>query len=115
MNRPRWLRVDVLPALVAIAMLSYRFCNLDLVTFINDEPHLLAAAEDEAHGRGWVSGSPIAGTPGLHYGPVPTWFFGVVHTIFGSSALVSIVAMGLVVTLGQLVFLGLLTRFVRGG
>ena len=115
MIRPRWLRLEMLPAVIAIAMLSYRFCNLDLTTFINDEPHLLAAAEIEAHGGGWVSASPIAGTQHLHYGPVPTWFYGVVHVLFGSSPLVSIVAMGLLVTLGQVIFLAMLTRFLRAG
>ncbi len=115
MSTRRWLRADHLSAAVALLLLSYRFCNLDLVTLINDEPHLLAAAEQEAHGGAWVSASPISGTQGVHYGPVPTWFYGVVHLLFGASPLVSIVAMGLVVTLGQLIFLAMLTRFLRGG
>lgn len=110
-------RIDasyVAPAF-AIALLFYRFCNLDLVTLINDEPHLLDAAEQEAHGGAWVVASPISGTQGVHYGPVPTWFYGVVHLLFGASPLVSIVAMGLVVTIGQLVFLAMLVRLARGG
>jgi len=115
MNARRWLRADHVAAALALLMLSYRFCNLDLVTLINDEPHLLAAAEQEAHGGSWVSASPISGTQGVHYGPVPTWFYGIVHLLFGASPLVSIVAMGLVVTLGQLIFLAMLTRFLRGG
>jgi hypothetical protein len=115
MNARRFLRADHLSAAVAVLLLAYRFCNLDLVTLINDEPHLLAAAEQEAHGGAWVSASPISGTQGVHYGPVPTWFYGVVHLLFGASPLVSIVAMGLVVTLGQLIFLVMLTRFLRGG
>jgi hypothetical protein len=115
MNVRRFLRADHLSAAVAVLLLAYRFCNLDLVTLINDEPHLLAAAEEEAHGGAWVSASPISGTQGVHYGPVPTWFYGVVHALFGASPLVSIVAMGLVVTLGQLIFLAMLTRFLRGG
>lgn len=102
--------VDTALAGLALALLSYRFFNLDLVTFINDEPHLLEAAEREAHGGAWVIASPIPGTQGLHYGPVPTWFYGVIHLIFGAKPLASIVAMGLVVTLGQIAFAALLAR-----
>ena len=104
-----------LAAALALALLAYRFANLDLVTFINDEPNVLRAAEAEAHGGGWVSASPIAGTQHLHYGPVPTWFYGLVHLAFGARPLASIVAMGLVVTLGQIAFAAILARVLRGG
>lgn len=104
-----------LAAVFALGLLAYRFANLDLVTFINDEPNVLRAAESEAHGGGWVSASPIAGTQHLHYGPVPTWFYGLVHLALGARPLASIVAMGLVVTLGQIAFAAILARVLRGG
>ena len=114
LERPRF-RLDFVPVVFGVLLIVYRFANLDLVTFINDEPHLLEAADREAHGGAWALASPIAGTQRLHYGPVPTWFYGVVHLLFGSRPVVSIVAMGLLVTCGQIFFVWLLTRKIGGG
>jgi hypothetical protein len=103
-----------LAALVALAMVAYRFANFDLVSFILDEPYFLTAARDQVLTGHWVSASPIQGTQGTTYGPTVLWFYGVVHLLFGSAPQTSILAMCALLTLSHVALAVALTRLFRG-
>jgi len=45
----------------ALAMLAYRFANLDLAVFVLDEPQFLEAARRQIHSGHWLSASPLVG------------------------------------------------------
>lgn len=93
-------------------MLAYRYLNLSLVPFINDEPAFLSAAREQIRTGHWVGVSPLVGKQNLHYGPTVLWFYGLVHLLFGSRAIVHVVAMLTCMTGAHLAFgYGLGKRF----
>jgi hypothetical protein len=103
-----------LAVVAALGMLLYRFAHFDLVSFINDEPHFLTAANEQLRTGHWVSASPIQGTQGTTYGPTVLWFYGVVHLLFGEAPQTSILAMCITVTLAHGAVALALTRVFRG-
>lgn len=105
-------------ALVAasLSLFAYRFANLDLVAFINDEPRFLAAARSQLDSGHWVSVSPLGGgTLGVSYGPTVVWFYGAVHWLFGPAPEAHIVAIGLMLTAAQLALAYTLATAFGGG
>ena len=104
-------------ALVAasVSLFAYRFANLDLVAFINDEPRFLAAARAQLDSGHWASASPLVGTLGISYGPTVLWFYGAVHWLFGPAPEAHIVAIGLMLTVAQVALAYVLTRAFGGG
>jgi hypothetical protein len=100
---------------VALAMFAYRFSHQRTVVFINDEGFFLGAAHRDVIAGAWASASPIAGTQGVNYGPMPIWFYRAVQTLLGPAPRTSILAMGCVVTGSQFAFAYFLTRGLRGG
>ncbi len=61
-----------LVALIAVCL--FPLVRAGDVSFINDEPLLLAAALD-ANARGTLAPMGLLGTFGLSYGPLPTWMY----------------------------------------
>ena len=104
-----------LAVVAALAMVAYRFMNFELVSFINDEPQFLAAANDQLRTGRWVSASPLTGTQGTTYGPTVLWFYGAVHKLFGDAPQTSILVMCLTVTLAHVALALALARCFRGG
>lgn len=99
----------------ALSMLAYRFANIDLAAFNHDEPLFLEAARRQLITGQWLSASPLVGNFGLHYGPAPVWFYGIIQLLFGDAARTSILAMGTMVILGGLALALALTNLLRGG
>ncbi|MEO7111202.1 MAG: hypothetical protein ABI183_12255 [Polyangiaceae bacterium] len=106
---------QVLVVVLALAMFGYRFMHQRTLVFINDEGFFLTAAYHDILAKTWASASPIAGTQGVNYGPMPIWFYRAVQTLFGFAPHTSILAMGCVVTGSQIIFAFCLTRGLRGG
>ena len=106
--------LESLAALAALAMVAYRFANFDLVSFINDEPIFLAAANEQVHTGQWLSASPIQGTQGTTYGPTVFWFYGLVHWLFGPAPQTSILLMCALLTLAHVALAAAVTRLFRG-
>jgi hypothetical protein len=77
----------------SVAMIAYRYAHLSQVPFINDEPAFLSAAREQVRTGHWLAVSPLVGKQGLHYGPTVLWFYGVIHLVFGSRALIHVFAM----------------------
>lgn len=100
--------------IAALALLAYRFCNLDLAAFILDEPVFLRAAAAEVSSGHWLSASPIRGSTGVTYGPTVFWFYACVQTLFGPSAATAILAMCVMMTAAHLALAWALTDFFDG-
>lgn len=104
-----------LAVLAALAMMAYRLMNFDLVSFINDEPQFLTAANEQLRTGHWVSASPLTGTQGTVYGPTVVWFYGAVHKLFGDAPQTSILVMCLTLTVAHVALALALARLFRGG
>jgi uncharacterized protein (DUF2062 family) len=102
--------VRVLLVAAALAMLGYRFLHVDLASFALDEPQFLNAAREQLRTGTWASANPLYGNLGVRYGPTSIWFYGLVQLALGDDPRVSIVAMGVLVTLSHLAFALALTR-----
>jgi len=89
-------------ALAAIGVLMLRLVDLDLASFILDEPQFLDAARAQLSTGQWRSASPLVETLGLHYGPTVFWFYGLVQSVFGDAARTNITAMCLMLTVAHL-------------
>ena len=107
-------RCATLAAAAALALLAYRFCNLDLAPFILDEPVFLRAAAAEVASGHWLSASPIRGSTGVTYGPTVFWFYALVQTLFGSSPAAAILAMCVMVTVAHLALAWALADYFGG-
>jgi hypothetical protein len=114
-SRPLARAARIAAVAAALAMLAYRFAQLDLAPFARDEPQFLAAAREQLRTGHWLSANPLYGNLGLRYGPAAFWFYGAVQALVGDGPRVAIVAMGLLVTLAQLLFALALVRLVEGG
>jgi len=101
-------------ASIAVAMLAYRFADLDLAAFILDEPKMLSLAHDQLVTGRWAT-HQMAGTQGIAYGPSIVWFYGVVQRILGPDPLRSIFALCLTVSLAHLALALGLARLFGGG
>jgi hypothetical protein len=108
----RVLRIAAL--LAALGMVGYRFAHLDLAPFARDEPQFLRAAGEQLRTGHWLSANPLYGNLGLRYGPTAFWFYGVVQALLGADPRVSLVAMGLTVTLAHLALAFALWRLFGG-
>ena len=106
---------SLLAVVAALALLAYRFVDVDLASFRLDEPQFLAAAREQLRTGQWLSANPLFGNMGRRYGPAAFWFYGVVQLLFGDRPAVAILAMGLTVTLAQLAFAWALTRLFDEG
>ena len=82
---------------VAGAMLAFRFTDLGLAMFVNDEPSLQIAAENQRRTGVWATHG-LRGNQGANYGPLPIWFYSAVHTVAGPAPAPSIAAEGLLLT-----------------
>jgi hypothetical protein len=102
-------------AAAAIAVLLFRLANLDLASFILDEPQFLDAARGQLSSGHWRNASPIVGTQGLRYGPTVFWFYGLVHAVFGPGARTSIAAMCLLLVVSHFALAWGLSRALQGG
>jgi hypothetical protein len=102
-------------ALAAIGVLTLRLVDLNLASFILDEPQFLDAARAQLTTGQWHSASPLVGTLGLHYGPTALWFYGLVQSVFGYTARTNITAMCLMLTVAHLALASGLAWLFRGG
>ena len=98
----------------AVAALAFRLWNLRSAPFILDEPVFLGAARDQLQSGDWIAASPIPGTQGIRYGPTVFWFYSALQWVLGSSPLVAIAAMCVLITITQ-VLLARGTALLFGG
>ncbi len=89
-------------ALAAIGVLMLRPVDLDLASFILDEPQFLDVARAQLSTGQWRSASPLVETLGLHYGPTVFWFYGLVQSVFGDADRTNITAVCLMLTVAHL-------------
>jgi hypothetical protein len=105
----------ILLVAAALALLAFRFAQIELAPFARDEPQFLSAAREQLRTGHWLSANPLYGNLGLRYGATAFWFYGAVQALLGDDPRVAIVAMGLVVTLAQLAFAFAVTRMLHEG
>lgn len=110
------MRARVEWALVALAlgMLAWRFVNLELSSFVWDEPRFMMLAEEQLR-TGRFATHTWEGTQGVAYGPLALWFYAVVHKLFGPAPVVSVGALCAALSLMHLGFAAGLARLFGGG
>lgn len=115
------LRRPTLPSLaaaalaaVALALLGYRFANLELSPFLNDEPRIQHLAQQQLVTGRWASHG-LTGTQGVAYGPFILWFYGGLHALVGPDPLWSIAGLCLTLSIAHLALAASLTLLFDGG
>jgi hypothetical protein len=103
-------------AAAAVLMLAYRFADLDLAPFLQDEPLILALARRQLQTGRWLTHMEgIHGTQGVFYGPTALWFYSAVQALFGPDPLTAVRAHALALTAGHLLLAAGLARLFGGG
>lgn len=101
-----WLRGHSVPSrllfVASVILVSYRFANSDLFSFVFDEPQFLEAARAQLTTGEWVS-SGFAGNQGLHYGPATVWLHGVIDMVSGPEPEIHIQVMTLLMVTAHII------------
>jgi hypothetical protein len=110
-ERPARLGVQVVGLALTLLVLI-RLWRLDLVSFVMDEPVLLAAARQQLEGGGWATASPLTGNVGIRYGPTVVWIYGISQWLLGDGVRSAVITMIVLTTATQLAVAAALARLV---
>ena len=110
---PLWARTLLVTA--CLSLLSLRFADRDLATYILDEPKFQDVAQLSVETGRWPVISPVVASLGARYGPGPVWFFTAAHYLVGPLPERNALFTTVFLSLTQLALAAAVARALRGG